>query len=170
MSEVDFESQVSSGDEAAGAERLVPVGEAIRYRKRAQNSESRVAQLEEQLKANQAMNEQLADELNETKLERKLLSSLTAAGARDLEAAVLLAKARMKESDGDVDSVVDQLRDQKSYLFDDAEAVAVASKTAGVKERKPGGQSVLERAAKRAATSGSRADVQEYLRVRRQFV
>ena len=48
MSEVDFESQVSSGDEAAGAERLVPVGEAIRYRKRAQNSESRVAQLEEQ--------------------------------------------------------------------------------------------------------------------------
>ncbi len=170
MSEVDFESQVSSGDEAAGAERLVPVVEAIRYRKRAQNAESRVAELEGQLKASQARGEQLAGELNETRLERKLLSSLTAAGARDLEAAVLLAKARMKGSDGDVDSVVDQLRDQKSYLFDDAEAGAAASKTAGVKERKPGGQSVLERAAKRAATSGSRADVQEYLRVRRQFV
>ena len=82
MSEVDFESQVSSGDEAAGAERLVPVGEAIRYRKRAQNSESRVAELEGQLKASQARNEQLAGELNETKLERKLLSNLSGSFAR----------------------------------------------------------------------------------------
>ena len=36
MSEIDFESQVSSEDEGASSEKLVPVGEAIRYRKRAQ--------------------------------------------------------------------------------------------------------------------------------------
>jgi hypothetical protein len=45
-----------------------------------------------------------------------------------------------------------------------------SSKTAGVKERRPSGASTLERAAKRAATSASRADMQEYMRVRRQFV
>ncbi len=170
MSEVDFESQVSSGDEAAGAERLVPVGEAIRYRRRAQEAESQAATLEQQLQASRAKNEQLAGELNETKLEGKLIASLTAAGASDLEAAVLLAKARMEGTDGDVDSVVEQLRKEKTYLFEDVETGAVISKTAGVKERKPSGQSVLDRAAKRAATSGSRADMQEYLGVRRQFV
>jgi len=170
MSEVDFESQVSSGDEGAGSERLVPVGEAIRYRRRAQEAEKEAATLEQQLQASREKNEQLAGELNEAKLEGRLIASLTAAGASDLEAAVLLAKARMEGTDGDVDSVVEQLRKEKTYLFEDVETGAVISKTAGVKERKPSGQSVLNRAAKRAATSGNRADMQEYLRVRRQFV
>ena len=49
MSEVDFESQVSSGDEGAGGERLVPVGEAIRYRKRAQSAEQEAVTLQQQL-------------------------------------------------------------------------------------------------------------------------
>jgi predicted nucleic acid-binding Zn-ribbon protein len=170
MSEVDFESQVSSEDEGQVSEKLVPVGEAIRYRKRAQSAEKQIAALEQELKTNREKNEQLAGELGEMKLEQRLLSSLTAAGVSDLEGAVLIAKARMKGSDSDVDSVVGQLRKEKSYLFEALGTETVASKTAGVKERKPGGQSVFERAAKRAATSGSRADVQEYMRVRRQFV
>ena len=82
MSDVDFESQVSSGDEAAEAERLVPVREAIRYRKRAQNAESRVAEIEGQLEASEAKGKQLADELDETRLERKLLSNLSGSFAR----------------------------------------------------------------------------------------
>ena len=170
MSEVDLESQVSSGDEGAGGERLVPVGEAIRYRKRAQGAEQEAATLQQQLEASEEKSKQLARELDEAKHERELIASLTAAGASDLEAAVLLAKARMEGTDGDVDSVVEQLRKEKTYLFEDVETSGVASKTAGVRERKPSGQSVLDRAAKRAATSGSRADMQEYLRVRRQFV
>ncbi|MHC5059713.1 MAG: hypothetical protein ACYTFK_01320 [Planctomycetota bacterium] len=170
MSEVDFESQVSSGDEAAVAERLVPVREAIRYRKRAQNAENRAAEIEEQLKASRAEGKQLADELNEARFERELLSSLTAAGAKDIEAAVLLAKARISESDGDVDSVVVGLRKEKGYLFEDAGPGGAISRTAGVKEKMSGGQSVLARAANRAAASGNRADMAEYLRVRRQFV
>jgi len=170
MSEIDFESQVSSGDEGAGGERLVPVGEAIRYRKRAQSAEQEAATLQQQLEASEEKSKQLARELDEAKHERELIASLTAAGASDLEAAVLLAKARMEGTDGDVDSVVEQLRKEKTYLFEDVETSGVASKTAGVRERKPSGQSVLDRAAKRAATSGSRADMQEYLRVRRQFV
>lgn len=170
MSEVDFESQVSSEDEGLSSEKLVPVGEAIRYRKRAQGAEKQIGALEQELKTSREKNEQLAGELDEMKLEQKLVASLTAAGVSDLEAAVLIARARMKGSGGDVDSVVEQLRKEKSYLFDGLETRAVASKTAGIKERKSGGQSVLERAAKRAATSGNRADVQEYMKVRRQFV
>lgn len=170
MSEIDFESQASSEDEGISSEKLVPVGEAIRYRKRAQSAEKQIGALDQELKTSREKNEQLAGELDEMKLEQKLVASLTAAGVSDLEAAVLIARARMKGSDGDVDSVVEQLRKEKSYLFDVLETRAVASKTAGIKERKSGGQSVLERAAKRAATSGNRADVQEYMKVRRQFV
>lgn len=44
-------------------------------------------------------------------------------------------------------------------------------KTQGVKEvRGSGGRAVLEKAAKRAAGSGNRTDVQEYMRIRRSFV
>ncbi len=180
MSEVDLESQISSGDEGAGGlprladgtagERLVPVGESIRYRKRAQSAEQEVATLQQQLEASEEKNRQLEGELSESRLEQELVSSLTAAGANDLEAAVLLAKARMKEADGEVEAVVEQLKKEKSYLFEATGTSAVGTKTLGVKERKPSGQSVLERAAKRAATSANRADVQEYMRVRRQFV
>jgi hypothetical protein len=170
MSEVDFESQVSSEDEGQGSEKFVPVGEAIRYRRRAQSAEKQIGALEQELKMSRQKNEQLAGDLDEMKLAQKLLSSLTAAGASDLEGAVLIAKGRMKASDGDIDSVVGQLRKEKGYLFESTQAEAVASKTAGAKERKPGGRGVLEGAAKRAATSGSRADVAEYMRVRRQFV
>ena len=70
----------------------------------------------------------------------------------------------------DVDSEVEELKKEKSYLFDLAEGVVAASKTSGVKDKKSGGLRSLEVAAKRAATSGNRVDVQEYLRVRRQFV
>ena len=72
--------------------------------------------------------------------------------------------------DADVDSVIEQLRKEKDYLFARQEIVAAVTKTAGVKEKMPGGRSVLERSARKAATSGNRADVQEYLRVRRQFI
>jgi hypothetical protein len=170
MSEIDFESQVSSGDEGTGSERLVPVGEAIRYRKRAQSAEGQAAILEQELKSSHTRNEELVGQLNKVNLESRLITSLTAAGVSDLEAAVLLAKARMEGADGDVDSVIEQLRKEKTYLFGDAEGAVASSKTAGVKERRPSGASTLERAAKRAATSASRADMQEYMRVRRQFV
>ena len=170
MSEVDLESQVSSGDEGAGGERLVPVGEAIRYRKRAQSAEQEAATLQQQLEASEEKSMQLTRELDEAKHERKLIASLVAAGVKDLEAAVLLAKIRMKDSDGDTDAVVEKLRKEKDYLFEGIETGAVAAKTAGVKERKPIGQGVLEKAARTAARSGSRADMQEFMRVRRQYV
>lgn len=98
-------------------ERLVPVGEAIRYRKRAQAAEQELSELKE---------------LHDTQ-------------AKELE----------------------QLKEQ----VEAEAAVNAASMTQGVKETRTGGaRNRLEAAATRAAESGKRADVQEYLRVRRAYV
>jgi len=170
MSESDFERQVSSEDEAAGSEKLVPVSEAIRYRKRAQNAEQEVAELRRQLTTSQTENESLAGRVNEIKTEQELVSLLTVAGTSDLEAALLMAKARMPESDGDAKNVVEQLRKEKEYLFAPQEESIAASMTSGVKGHRSGGKKVLERAAQRAAGSGSRIAVQEYMKLRRKFI
>ena len=172
MSEVDFDSQAASGDEGLNSDRLVPVSEAIRYRKRAQSAEKRVDELGQELATSRKKSEQLNERLKDVSFEQELVTKLTSAGAGDIEAAVLMARARMDDSAQEVgvDSVVERLIKEKGYLFEGRQAGPVAGKTAGVKDRKPSGQGVLERAAKRAATSGNRTDVQEYLRVRRQFV
>ena len=170
MSESDFENQVSSEDEAVGSEKLVPVGEAIRYRKRAQNAEQEAAELRRQLTTSQAENESLAGRVTEIKTEQELVSLLTAAGAADLEAAVLMAKARMAGSDGDAKDVVEQLRKEKDYLFAQQQESAAVSMTSGVKGRRSSGKKVLERAAQKASATGSRAAVQEYMRLRRKFI
>ena len=170
MSEVDFESHELSGDEAGAGDKLVPVSEAIRYRKRAQNAEKQAVELEQQLRVSEVKNEHLAGELDSMKTERELVSRLTAAGVVDLEAAVLVAKSRMVGQDGDVDSVIEQMKNEKRYLFGVTDVEQGASMTAGARERAGSGRKVLESAAKRAALSGSRSDVQEYLKVRRQYI
>lgn len=170
MEKIDLESQVSSEDEVLGDEKLVPVSESIRYRKRAQNAEKEATGLEQQLKLSREKNEELTGQLDKLRLEQKAATSLTKAGVKDMEAAVLIIKARMESEGQDVDSVVDQLRKEKAYLFADIETSTAASRTAGVKQRTGGGHAVLENSAKRAAVSGSRTDVHDYMRVRRQFV
>lgn len=171
MSEVDLESQGVSEDNDVNNEKLVPVSEAIRYRKRAQNAEKEKSELEQELHLIKKENERINEQLKESKLKQQLISGLTMAGVTDLEAAVLMANARMKsESDNDIESVIEQLKKEKSYLFSADNELTAVSKTAGVKERKGGSQRVLKNAANRAAVSGSRTDVQEYMKVRRQFV
>jgi len=171
MSEVDFESQVASEDEVVSGEKLVSVREAIRYRKRAQSAENEAVKLQKRLEESKTENEHLNRQLSQIELDRQLAQKLTVAGVHDIETAVLVAKARLSGGeDIETDSVIEQMRSEKSYLFEEPEGLVTAAKTAGVKDRKPGGRSVLERSAKRAAVSGSRADVQEYLRVRRKFV
>ena len=170
MNEVDFESHVSSEDEAAGSEKLVPVGEAIRYRKRARRAEQEAAKLKQQLSISHSENESLAGRIDEIKTEQELVSLLTAAGAGDLEAAMLMAKARMAGSDGDAKSVVAQLRKEKDYLFVQQQEPAAASMTSGVKGPRSSARQALERAAQKAAATGSRAAVQEYMRLRGKFI
>jgi predicted RNase H-like nuclease (RuvC/YqgF family) len=177
MSQIDTEK--IEGSEEPRNERLVDVSEAIRYRKRAQNAEQKQAQLEQSLAENKAEVERLNNNLSQMTIERQLIDKLVSAGVRDLEAAVIIGRVRLEENkNATAAEVVEQLRKEKGYLFSDqfdklragtGFAAAASTKTSGVKDKLSGTTGTLERAAKKAANSGSRADLQEYLRVRRNY-
>lgn len=171
MSQVDTEN---NGCEEAQIknERLVDVSEAIRYRKRAQNAEQKQVQLEQELGESRAEVERLNANLSQMTMERQLMEKLVSTGVRDLDAALILGKAKLEENKkATAAEIVEQLKKEKSYLFSESSNTACAgAKTSGVKDKLSGAASVLERAAKKAANSGSRADLQEYLRARRKFI
>ena len=88
--------------------KLVPVAESIRYRKRAQSAEKQLEVLSEQLTQSQ--------QLEQTRLEQDLMRKLAAAGAVDLETAVLIAKARIEaDSSVELDGTIEQLKKEKQY-------------------------------------------------------
>jgi hypothetical protein len=157
----------TTGDDVT---RLVPVTESIRYRKRAQSAEKKTQDLTEQLaQANQRI-AQMSDDLAALELDRNLARKLTAAGATDLEAAALIAKARLSDNDnadGDLDTCIEQLKKEKGYLFNDVAPRVTSRKTAGVKDRVSSRQTALEGAAQRAARTQKPADMHAYLRLRR---
>lgn len=151
--------------------KFVPVSESIRYRKRAQSAEKKIESLAEQLAEAKAEAKKAAEQLKSIQVEQKLVSELAAAGAVDLETAVLIARTRIEgEAEADIDNVIRQLKKEKQYLFAGVGRAVTATKTAGAKERMEGSQTVLERAAKKAATTGNRTDLQEYLKLRRNFI
>jgi hypothetical protein len=147
------------------------VAESIRYRRRAQSAEKKLEILTEQLAQAQTQTVQLSEQLSNVQAEEKLIRQLAAAGAVDLEAAVLIARARLQDqAEADVSGVIEQLKKEKQYLFGGAGSSMTPTKTAGSRDRLTGNETILERAAKRAATTGSRADLHEYLRLRRNFL
>jgi hypothetical protein len=162
MQEQELEA---TGDDVT---RLVPVAESIRYRRRAQSAERKTQDVAEQLAdANQRI-ARMSDELAALELDRKLMRKLTAAGVTDLEAATLMAKARLEDgSDGNLDACIEQLRQEKGYLFSGSGPSVRSRKTAGAKDRVTPRQTALERAAQRAARTRKRTDLQEYLKLRR---
>jgi len=164
------ESQAQGHDEDHG--KLVPVTESIRYRRRAQSAEKEVEALSQELEEAKAEVSKMAKNMKSMELEHKLTQKLTALGTVDLETAMLLAKTRLKNGeDSEIESVVEKLKQEKQHLFDSRQSFAAsARKTAGVKDKVSNRQAKLAGAAKKAATSGNRADLQEYLRLRRDFV
>ena len=151
--------------------KLVPVAESIRYRKRAQSAEKKVEDLTEQLAEANANAAQMSVQLSSIRTEQELMRKLAAAGTVDLETAVLLAKARIQDqSEADLDGVIEQLKSEKQYLFGGAHGTVTAKKTAGTRERISSNQAMIEKAAKKAATTGSRTDLQEYLKLRRNYL
>ena len=151
--------------------RLVPVAESIRYRKRAQSAEKKIEALTEQLAQAKSQTTELSTQLSDIQTEQKLMRQLAAAGAVDLETAVLIARARMQDkNDADVTGVIEQLKKEKQYLFASNNHGAAPTKTAGARDRVTNSQTLLERAAKKAATTGNRTDLHEYLKLRRNFL
>ncbi len=165
----DVLSETEGGTIEGDGAKLVPVGESIRYRRRAQSAEKQVEDLNEELAGVRAQAERTSQELSQLRSERELVRKLSAVGVVDLEAAVMLARSRMEGQDPQMaDDAIEQLRKEKRYLFaDSGSQVATATKTAGARERVQRPQAAVDRAAKRAATTGKRVDVHEYLRLRR---
>lgn len=159
------EDQELDGNDAA---RLVPLADSIRYRKRAQSAEKKAESLAEELAdANQKIS-RMSQDLDELQVEQKLARKLAAAGASDLEAAVLVAKTRIQgKADADVDACVEQLRKEKEYLFGGPAQAVTPRKTAGAKDRSGQAQTALEQAARKASRTGRRIDLQHYLKLRR---
>lgn len=170
MSQNDLDNHEPSDDNRTAEEKTVPVAEAIRYRKRAQQAEKQLAELNEELSQQRQRAETLDNQLSAMQRQQTLHAALAEAGATDMEAAMLLAEARLGANENaDADAVVEQLRSEKAHLFAAPQQSPALSKTAAVRHRN-GGRTSLDTAAAKAAQSGSRADMQEYLRMRRAYV
>lgn len=147
------------------SDKLVPVTEAIRYRKRAQAAEQQLSELQGKLK-------NVENELNKTQqtiahLERrqKIDALLADADTMDFEVARLLTEAAVESMDEpDVALAIADLRRGKPYLFRQRAAASAAAMSA--RTRGNASPSTIE-AAQVAAASGDRRDLLQYLRLRR---
>lgn len=140
------QDSLPAGDATRG-DRLVPVSEAKKYRKRAQAAEKILADLKAEL----------------GERDKKLQE----AGAIDLETATLLTEMALVETDDpDVEQTVSDLRRRKPFLFRSNTRGAVVLGPKIDNDRSPAAD-VLERAAVEAHTTGSRSALLRYLRLRR---
>ena len=113
----------------------------------------------------------MSRDLDELQRQQKLTHKLAAAGAVDLETAVLVAKARLEgETQADLDGCVAQLRKEKAYLFGGPTGTTAPRRTAPVRDRMPTSPTALEQAARKAAQTGSRTDLHHYLKLRRNLL
>jgi len=165
--EVLSEDTVETSDNT----KFVPMAQSIRYRKRAQSAEKKLEELTEQLAKAKTQTAELSEQLSDIQAEQKLTRKLATAGTNDLETALLIAKARLRDQkDADLDDVIEQLKNEKQYLFVGNSGTVTTQKTASAKERTPDTYTILAKAARKAATTGSRADLQEYLKLRRNYL
>jgi hypothetical protein len=125
--------------------------------------------------SNEVLNEHddaaLAAKIAHLQSEHTLMIKLHEAGVKDMEAALLVGMSRLGQADApDPDAVIAAMKKDKAHLFAEAgqgndEHPPV--RTGGARRKGYDGTAALEKAAKRAATSGSRTDLQQYLRLRR---
>jgi len=167
MSQMDLHDEQPATEGTAAENEGVPAMPASEVaRRRAQLAHKQVEDLTAELAGAREQAGQSSRELARLRAERELMHKLAAAGATDLEAAVLLAQSRMADqTPQNTDAAVERLRRDKPWLFAAGRAVT-PSGTAGPRDRaRPADPA--ERAARRAAATGRRADVHEYQRIRR---
>ena len=146
-------------------DRLVPVAEAIRYRKRAQAAEQQLEGLQAQLAEAQQRTEQAEQTIDALERRQRIDALLAEADAIDLDAARLLTEVAVQSmAEPDVAEAVEDLRRHKPYLFhpdgSSAEGLALAPQIEGADDP-------LAQAAEQAQHSGDRRDLLRYLRLRR---
>jgi TolA-binding protein len=178
------QAEPQDGASDAPPARVVPVGESIRYRRRAQQAEGRAQQLEQQLNDLQSQLDRRADEVAKAEAQRdEAHCRLTAtenrlqaerllgqAGVVDLEAASLLLSKRVDLAEGlepeALSQAVEQLLLDKPFLRVDSAPLPPSS--AAPRAPQPAPRARLAQVADRAARSGNPRDVAEYLRLKRQ--
>ena len=152
-------------DQINPADKLVPVSEAIRYRKRAQTAEQQLERLNEELRETGVKLDEAKQTITGLERRQQADALLMDAEAIDLEAARLLTEqAVLMMDDPDIKMAVDDLRRHKPYLFrrrldPDHSAMAPAIHSTG--------HDPAEQAAQNAARTGDRRDLLRYLRLRR---
>lgn len=156
---------VTPTDPAPESDRLVPVTEAIRYRKRAQAAEQQVGALQTQLTDLQGRLTQTQQTIAQLERRQKIDALLADADAVDFEVARLLTEAAVEVMDQpDVAMAIADLKRGKPYLFHQRSIAAAQAMSA--RQRDSHSHSTHE-AAQAAATSGDRRDLLHYLRLRR---
>jgi hypothetical protein len=169
---------------AADSSKLVPVSESIKYRRRAQQAEGQLADLQrqldafrsqlegrsEQLAAAEAQRDEARHQLQVVETRSMAERALQQAGVVDVEAASVLLGQRVDLSGDDLDenaiaSEVEQLLVDKPFLCRTPGALPPSSATARDDETNAGAR--LTDVARQAAASGNRRDIAEYLRLKR---
>jgi len=176
--------QSDQGQDRGGESKLVPVGESIKYRRRAQQAETRVQELEQQLKDLQAQLESRTEQLGQAEAQRDEAAQalrtaenrlaaerlLAGAGVVDLETAGLLLAERIDLSaeiqPEQLSQSIEQLLIDKPILSRPS-GPSLPSATASARPGPSSSLAQLSRAAERAIQTGDRKDVAEYLRLRR---
>ena len=156
---------VDDADQLNAPDKLVPVSEAIRYRKRAQTAEQQLEQINDELRAMGAKLQEANRTVAHLERRQKVDALLMESDAIDLEAARLLTEqAVLTMDEPDIEMAVDDLRRHKPYLFrrrHDPDDSAMAPSL------HPNGHDSAEQAAEQAARTGDRRDLLRYLRLRR---
>lgn len=162
--------EVARGDDAretseeVRAERQVPVSEAIRQRKRAQEAESRLAVMGERVSELERDLGAAREALDSAERGRQIDAALAEADAVDLETARLLTEMAVAQMDEpDVRLAVEELQRKKGFLFR-RQRSGMSAATGSIASS---GRHRAVEAAQAAAGSGDRAALLAYLRARR---
>lgn len=153
--------------------RLVPVSEAIRYRKRAQTAEQELKRLQDELGTVHTELAQAREAIDQIERRHQVDELLAKADPIDMEAVRLLTMAAIEGAeDPDLESVIADLQSGKPLLFrqpnkkDNCAAVGSA-RSPSIPMRGRSHARTLHEAGRQAALTGRRDDVLRYMRVRR---
>jgi len=182
----DSESDHQSGDQDSSGSmprdedvsaKVVPVSEAIRYRKRAQAAEIRLHDLDQRLAELESELGQAHDTIQRIERRHEVDERLRENDVVDLDVVRLLVETILEESpDQDVAAAVEELHQRKPFLFRSAgqsghrSSVGVGSMTPSVRGASRRGSRLkagTEEAAMRAMGTGRREDLLHYMKLRR---
>ena len=148
-------------------ERLVPVSEAKKYRKRAQAAEKILEDFKVELaEKDEALHKQ-QQTITHMRQQRLIDELLVESEAIDLETARLLTEIALSEmAEPDVEQAVAQVQERKPFLFRSTARSATALSPKAENNQTSLARS-MERAAAEAHSSGNRTALLRYLRLRR---